>query len=53
MDDKTMMDFIKAITEQGVQLKGVADSMSKLEERMTKLEALREQDIKQNEKVLL
>lgn len=51
MDDKTMLDFIKTITEQGVQLKGVAESMSKLEERMAKLEALREQDIKQNEKI--
>ena len=51
MDDKTMLDFIKAITEQGERLKSVAESMSKLEERMTKLEALREQDIKQNEKI--
>lgn len=46
-----MLDLIKSITTQGEQLKAVAESMSKLDERMTKLEALREWDIKQNEKI--
>lgn len=51
MDDKTMLDLVKSITQQGAKLDNMIESTSRLAERMTKLEALREQDIKQNEKI--
>ena len=51
MDDKTMLDLVKSITQQGTKLDKMIESTSRLAERMTKLEALREQDIKQNEKI--
>lgn len=51
MDDKTIMELIKAITKQGEQLKSVAERMTKLEERMTRFEALQESNIKQDERI--
>ena len=51
MDDKTMLDLVKSITQQGTKLDNMIENTSRLAERMTKLEALREQDIKQNEKI--
>lgn len=51
MEDKQIVELIKAITEQGAKLDIMTQNIAKMEERMTKLETLREQDIKQNEKI--
>lgn len=51
MDDKTTLELIKTIAGQGAQLKSVADSLNKLDERMARFEAVQESDIKQNERI--
>ncbi len=51
MDNEQILELIKAIATQGTKLDIVAQSMAKVEERLSKLETLREQDIKQNEKI--
>jgi hypothetical protein len=51
MDNEHVIELIKAISEQGAHLKLLSEAIAKIDERMTKLEALREQDIKQNEKI--
>lgn len=51
MNNDQMLELTKVITQQGVKLDMLSQSMAKVEERLTKLESLREQDIKQNEKI--
>lgn len=51
MDDKAIVELIKAITKQEEQLKNINESMNKLEERMARFEAVQESDIKQNERI--
>lgn len=51
MENDNLMELVKKTTEITVKLDMFGKSMNALEERMVKLEALREQDIKQNEKI--
>lgn len=51
MEDKTIMELIKAITKQEEQLKNVAERMANLEERMVRFETLQESNIKQDERI--
>lgn len=55
MNDETILELIKATTKQEAQFKAFADNVinsnTKIEERLIKLETLREQDVKQNEKI--
>lgn len=50
MDDKQILELIKVTERTGAKVDQMTTSIIKVEERLSKLEALREQDIKQNEK---
>jgi tetrahydromethanopterin S-methyltransferase subunit G len=51
LDDDKFIKLIETITENTVKLDGVTSNINSLDQRMMKLETLREQDIKQNEKI--
>lgn len=51
MDNETLVELIKRLEGITVRQDMMMQSNQKLEERMARLETLREQDIKQNEKI--
>ena len=51
VNEDKFIQLIETITENSVKLDTMVSNFGVLEERMMKLEALREQDIRQNEKI--
>lgn len=51
MEEKDLIEYIKQTAQQETKLDLIAQSLSKVDERMTKLEALQESNARQNERI--